>query len=96
MNTKQKIMDAALTLFLEKGYANVYVAQMRLVIYCVVCYEAAFREALGARRTAEAKKGLSAKRKALQKAEDRLAELDKLFKWIYEDMVNGRLNEARF
>lgn len=28
MNTKQKILDAALTLFSQKGYANVYVAQI--------------------------------------------------------------------
>ena len=32
----------------------------------------------------------------LQKSENRLAELDKLFKRIYEDMVNGKLSEARF
>ncbi|MBE5793827.1 MAG: TetR/AcrR family transcriptional regulator [Clostridiales bacterium] len=28
MNTKQKILDAALTLFSQKGYSNVYVAQI--------------------------------------------------------------------
>ena len=42
------------------------------------------------------KKELLAKRRALQKAENRLTELDKLFKRIYEDMVNGRLTESRF
>lgn len=55
-----------------------------------------FREALGARRSAEVKKELAAKRKALQKAENRITELDKLFKRIYEDMVNEKLSEARF
>ena len=69
---------------------------MRLVISCVACYEDVFREALGARRSAEAKKELTAKRKALQKAENRIAELDKLFKRIYEDMVNEKLSETRF
>ena len=32
----------------------------------------------------------------LQKSENRLAELYRLFKRIYEDMVNGKLSEARF
>ena len=69
---------------------------MRMVISCVASYEEAFRRALGAKRSAEAKKELSAKKRTLQKSENRLAELDRLFKRIYEDMVNGRLSEARF
>ena len=55
-----------------------------------------FRRALGAKRSEEAKKELSAKKRTLQKSENRLAELDRLFKRIYEDMVNGKLSEARF
>ena len=69
---------------------------MRMVIYCVASYEEAFRRALGAKRSAEAKRELSAKKRTLQKSENRLAELDRLFKRIYEDMVNGKLSEARF
>jgi len=69
---------------------------MRRVISCVANYEEAFRKALGAKRSEEARKELSAKRRNLQKAETRLAELDRLFKRIYEDMVNGKLSEARF
>lgn len=69
---------------------------MRLVIQCVADYADAFRRALGAKRSEEAKKELSAKRRTLQKSENRLAELDRLFKRIYEDMVNGKLSEARF
>ena len=69
---------------------------MRLVIQCVADYEDAFRRALGAKRSEEAKKELSAKKRTLQKSENRLAELDRLFKRIYEDMVNGKLSEARF
>ena len=69
---------------------------MRLVIQCVADYEDAFRRALGAKRTAEAKKEFAAKKRTLQKSENRLAELDRLFKHIYEDMVNGKLSEARF
>ena len=69
---------------------------MRLVIQCVADYEDAFRRALGAKRSEEAKKELSVKKRTLQKSENRLAELDRLFKRIYEDMVNGKLSEARF
>ena len=69
---------------------------MRLVIQCVADYEDAFRKALGAKRSEEAKKELSAKKRTLQKSGNRLAELDRLFKRIYEDMVNGKLSEARF
>ena len=69
---------------------------LRLVQLCIADYEDAFRNALGAKRSAEVKKELAAKRRTLQKSENRLAELDKLFKRIYEDMVNGKLSEARF
>ena len=69
---------------------------MRRVISCVASYEDAFRKALGAKRNAEAKKELTAKKRTLQKSENRLAELDRLFKRIYEDMVNGKLSESRF
>ena len=69
---------------------------MRLVIQCIADYEDAFRRALGAKRSEEARKELTAKKRTLQKSENRLAELDRLFKRIYEDMVNGKLSEARF
>lgn len=69
---------------------------MRMVISCIASHEDAFRKALGAKRSTEAKKELSAKKRTLQKSENRLAELDRLFKRIYEDMVNGKLSEARF
>ena len=69
---------------------------MRMVISCVASYEDAFRRALGAKRSAEVRKELAAKRRMLQKSENRLAELDRLFKRIYEDMVNGKLSESRF
>ena len=51
---------------------------------------------MGAKRSEEVRKELSAKKRTLQKAENRLSELDRLFKRIYEDMVNGKLSEARF
>ena len=58
---------------------------MQLVISCIASHEDAFRKALGAKRNAEVRKELAAKRRMLQKSENRLAELDRLFKRIYED-----------
>lgn len=77
---------------LEEGVLQ----HMRLVISCVAGYEDAFRKALGAKRTAEAKKELTAKKRTLQRSEVRLNDLDRLFKRIYEDMVCGTLSESRF
>lgn len=77
---------------LEEGVLQ----HMRMVFSCVATYEDAFRRALGARRNTESKKELAAKKRALQKSENRIAELDRLFKRIYEDMVTGKLSEARF
>ncbi len=96
-SSRNKGKDACAAHFIRAVVLEEGVLQhMRLVISCVACYEDVFREALGARRSVEAKKELAAKRKALQKAEARLTELDKLFKRIYEDMVNEKLSEARF
>lgn len=69
---------------------------MRLVIQCVATYEEVFRKALGAKKNAEARRELTAKKRTLQRFEIRLKDLDRLFKRIYEDMVNGVINENRF
>lgn len=42
------------------------------------------------------KKEISAKKKLLAKCENRISELDRLFKNIYEDKTNGVLSENRF
>ena len=77
---------------LEEGVLR----QLQLVFSCISQYEDAFRRYLGAKKDAEMKKELATKRKALQKGKNRLTELDKLFKCIDEDMVNGCLSESRF
>ncbi len=77
---------------LEKGV----LAHMRYVIGFVAAYEDRFREIMGAKHKAEAKKELAAKRRAVTKAEKRIIELDRLFKSIYEDKANGKLTEKRF
>ena len=69
---------------------------LQLVCLLVSCFEDEIRESVGALRTAEAKKELSGKKKLLQKSEIRIAELDRLFKRIYEDNVNGKLSDSRF
>lgn len=51
---------------------------------------------MGAKQKSESKKELNAKRKLLAKSENRIAELDRLFKSIYEDKTNGVLSETRF
>lgn len=77
---------------LEEGVLR----HMQLVLSCVANYENSFRQALGARQDLQNRKTLADKKRTLQKSESRLVELDKLFKRIYEDMVNGKLSEARF
>ena len=75
------------------GYAE---DDSRYTITKLARYEEAFRKALGAKKTAEARRELTAKKRTLQRSEIRLNDLDKLFKRSYEDMVNGTINKARF
>ena len=77
---------------LEKGV----LAHLRYVINYVANFEDKFREIMGARHKAEVKKELAAKRRAITKAEKRIEELDRLFKSIYEDKINGVLSDSRF
>ena len=51
---------------------------------------------MGAKQKAEAKRELAAKRRQLTQAERRIEELDRLFKRIYEDNVDGKLSDSRF
>ena len=95
--SRKKGTDACDTHFIRAVVLEEGVLQhMRLVISCVAAYEDQFRKALGAKRSAEARKELSAKKRTLQKSENRTKELDRLFKRIYEDMVGGVISEARF
>lgn len=77
---------------LEQGV----LAHMRLVIACVANHEERFRQAMGAKQKAEARKALTAKRRQLTQADRRIEELDRLFKRIYEDNANGKLSDSRF
>ncbi len=77
---------------LEQGVLQ----HLRYVINFVASFESRFREIMGAKHKAEVKRELAAKRRAIVKAEKRIAELDRLFKSIYEDKANGTLSESRF
>ncbi len=77
---------------LEKGVLS----HLKYVVGYVSAYEKQFREIMGAKQKAEVKKEISAKKKLLAKCENRISELDRLFKNIYEDKTNGVLNENRF
>lgn len=77
---------------LEKGV----LAHLKYVIGYVSAYEKQFREIMGAKQKAEVKKEISTKKKLLAKCENRINELDRLFKSIYEDKANGVLSEDRF
>lgn len=77
---------------LEQGV----LAHLNYVISFVANYENQFREIMGARHKSELKRELAAKRKIITKSENRIKELDRLIKSVYEDKVSGVLSESRF
>lgn len=77
---------------LEKGV----LAHLKYVIGYIAGFEQQFREAMGEKHKSDVKKDLTAKKKLLAKTENRIAELDRLFKCIYEDKSKGILSENRF
>ncbi len=77
---------------LEKGVLE----HLKMVIDFISLYEDTFREIMGLQHKVIIKKELSAKKRAITKAENRIKELDRLFTSIYEDKTNGVLSESRF
>ncbi len=75
---------------LEQGVLQ----HLRYVINFVASFEDRFCEIMGAKHKMEVKKELAAKRRAIAKAEKRIAELDRLFKCIYEGKANGALSKC--
>ena len=55
-----------------------------------------FRNAVYQQRFAEAEKAVKRKKKELEQAKKRIAELDRIFKRIYEDDINGTIKHERF
>jgi site-specific DNA recombinase len=66
------------------------------VVRYVRQFEKVFVRQVSLKSAEEQKKALAGKRKALQKARERIEEIDRLFKRIYEDSVTGRLSEGRY
>lgn len=77
---------------LEQGV----LAHLNYVISFVANYENQFREIMGARHKSELKRELAAKRKIITKSENRIKELERLIKSVYEDKVSGVISERRF
>lgn len=77
---------------LEQGV----LAHLNYVISFVANYENQFREIMGARHKSELKRELAAKRKIITKSENRIKELNRLIKSVYEDKVSGVLSDSRF
>lgn len=55
-----------------------------------------FRNAVYQQRFAEAEKAVERKKKELEQAKKRISELDRIFKRIYEDNINGIISHERF
>lgn len=56
----------------------------------------AFMELLQKQRFEEAEKDMKRKRREVEQAKKRIAELDRIFKRIYEDDINGAISHERF
>ena len=59
-------------------------------------HEKQFRKSMGAKQKSEAKRKLAVKWQQLTQAERRIEKLDRLFKRIYKDNVDGKLSDSRF
>lgn len=69
---------------------------MQYVISYVAQYEEQFRVVMGASHTRQVKKETADKRKRMAQAKQRMAELNTLFRHLYEDNVNGKITDEQF
>ncbi|MFZ7101134.1 MAG: DUF4368 domain-containing protein [Peptococcaceae bacterium] len=69
---------------------------VRGVVRYVRQFEEVFVKQVSRKSAEEQKAALACKRKALQKAQERTEEIDRLFKRIYEDSATGRLSEEHY
>ena len=75
---------------------EIVLKNLREAIDYVTEYEAEFVQEAADSRLRERDAEFSRKRETLSKAESRIAELDNLFKHLYEDNVTGKLSDERF
>ena len=69
---------------------------MQMVTSYVVNHEAHFREVMRGKLKVESEEIIQVSKKKLAKAERRLGDLDRIFKRLYEDRVNGTISDERF
>lgn len=72
------------------------ISNLREVTNYAAKHEARFMKLLVEQNEDGGKRKNAAKRKELETAEKRIAELSNIFKRLYEDSVNGRISEERF
>ena len=75
---------------------EIVLRNLREAIEYVTQYEAEFIQEAADSRLRERDAEFSRKRETLSRAESRIAELDNLFKHLYEDNVTGTLSDERF
>ena len=96
-NSRKKGKETCATHFIRAVVLEELVLwHLQHVTSFVTAYEELFRMKMTAKRTVERKKQSALLRKQIAQAERRLGELSKLFKRMYEDNVNGKLNDIRF
>ena len=75
---------------------EIVLRNLREAIEYVTQYEAEFIQEAADSRLRERDAEFSRKRETLSRAESRIAELDNLYKHLYEDNVTGKLSDERF
>ena len=75
---------------------EIVLRNLREAIEYVTQYEAEFIQEAADSRLRERDAEFSRKRETLSRAESRIADLDNLFKHLYEDNVTGKLSDERF
>lgn len=75
---------------------EIVLRNLREAIEYVTQYEAEFIQEAADSRLRERDAEFSRERETLSRAESRIAELDNLFKHLYEDNVTGKLSDERF
>lgn len=80
----------------ERTLTKLGLESMRRVFLNIQAFEKEFVRKQLESYDADKKKELAAKRRELEKAKKRIAEIDKLIQHIYEDNVKGKLSDERF
>ena len=80
----------------EKTLTSLVLENMRRVFLNIQAFEKEFVRKQLESYDADKKKELTSKRRELEKAKKRIAEIDKLIQRIYEDNVKGKLSDERF